>query len=87
MSVFSDEESSSVFSDADLKRLKATIQARHRFALRDFPISFWDSLLARLEAAEKITVFGISEHSGCEDKTCPVFAHIEEWRKSAGNGA
>lgn len=66
------------FTDDDLKRLK---EAAHVFDHEGVKLS---ALIARLEAAEAIVPFAISEHSGCGKKDCRMFGDIAAWRKAAG---
>lgn len=80
---FTDEEKPMVFSDADLQRLKDSLQGYlelngKRVSTTNVADNTLLSLLARLEAAEKC----IPYHE-CQDdlSQCP---HLEAWRKAVG---
>lgn len=87
MNSFTDDDSKQrqqSFSDADLKRLKEVIQARHRYMLKDLSFDTWGALLARLEAAEKVAQYMGTTDSLNRAPFTPAGELYKAWRKAAG---
>jgi hypothetical protein len=73
------------FSDDDLKRLKLLVGRSNEQVNVFLPKQTFDALLARLEAAEEVLPFFISEHKiTCTNHDCVVFEQVKIWRKAAG---
>jgi hypothetical protein len=86
--IFTDDDSKQqqqIFSDADLKRVKAELASARKM---EWPFPDAEALLARLEAAEISDAWARAGHTqdckGGFHCTCPFMKSREAWRRAKG---
>lgn len=77
------------FTDEDVKGLKEVLDVfpEKDGSIRIAPemtVGQFRGLIARLEAAENMLPFFISDHKGCPNKDCLIFSQAKAWRTAAG---